>query len=289
MLRKMRSFEYLEAASVSEAVSFLDRYRDKARIFAGGTDLLVAMKETGQSPEYLIDIKSIPGLSSITYDEKEGLRIGTCATIREIETSRVVQEKFPPLAQGAQVLGSVQIRNRGTIGGNLCTASPSADTAPPLLVLDAKVKLVGPKGERVLPLDQFFVGPGMTVLENELLTEVIVPPPAPDTRGVYLYIMRRRAVDLALVGVAASAAGTGKNGTWKDVRIALGAVAPTPIRARKAEAVLEGRKKEARLIAEAARIASEQDACCITDVRASEWYRKELVRVLTQRALQQVS
>ncbi len=289
MLRKLREFDYLEPSSLSEAVSLLDHYGKNARIFAGGTDLLVTMKKGELNPRHLINIKGIPGQDYIRYDEKEGLQIGALTTIRQIETSRVIQESFLPLAQAARALGSVQIRNRATIGGNLCNASPSADTAPPLLALDAAVKLVGSQGERVLPLERFFVGPGSTVLNKEILTEIIIPHPALHTQGIYLSISRRRAVDLALIGVAVVAALNPDKGEWEAVKIALGAVAPTPIRAHHAEKVLEGKSMDAGLIEEAALIASEKEASCISDVRASDWYRKEMVRVLVQRALEHVS
>jgi len=288
MLRKLREFEYLEPSSLSEAVSLLDQYGQEAKILAGGTDLLVDMKEGELSPRYLVDIKGITGQDYIKYDEKKGLRIGSLTTIRQVETSRVVREQFVPLAEAAKVLGSVQVRNRATIGGNLCNASPSAETAPPLLVLGAKVKLFGSQGERVLPLEQFFVGPGLTVLDKEILTEVIVPPPSPHTRAVYTSISRRRAVDLALVGVAVAAVVDRDKDQWKKVRIALGAVAPIPMRVPKAEGILNRKPIDAALIEEAAQIASDE-AHPISDVRASAWYREEMVRVLVQRALEHVS
>jgi CO/xanthine dehydrogenase FAD-binding subunit len=288
MLRKLREFEYLEPSSLSEALSLLDQHSKAAKIFAGGTDLLVDMKEGELSPGYLIDIKGIPAQGYVKYDEKKGLRIGALTTIRQIETSRVIREQFPPLAQAAKVLGSVQVRNRATIGGNLCNASPSAETAPPLLVLGAKVKLVGSRGERMIPLEEFFVGPGLTVLDKEILTEIMVPPPSPHTRGIYMSISRRRAVDLALVGVAVAIVVDPDRGEWKDVKIALGAVAPTPMRAPKAEKILKGKGIEVNLIEEAAQIAS-GEAHPISDVRASAWYREEMVRILVQRALEEVS
>jgi carbon-monoxide dehydrogenase medium subunit len=288
MLRKLREFEYLEPSSLSEAVSLLNQHSKAAKIFAGGTDLLVDMKEGELSPRYLIDIKGIPGQDYIKYDEKKGLRMGALTTMRQIETSRVVREQFPPLAQAAKVLGSVQVRNRATIGGNLCNASPAAETAPPLLVLGAKVKLVGSRGERMLPLEEFFVGPELTVLDKEILTEIIVPSPSPHTRGVYISISRRRAVDLALVGVAVAAVVDPEKGRWKEVKIALGAVGPTPMRVPKAERILNGKRIDAALIEKAARIASDE-ADPISDVRASAWYREEMVRVLVQRTLERVS
>jgi carbon-monoxide dehydrogenase medium subunit len=285
MLKKLGEFEYSQPTMLQEAISLLEKYGEEAKILSGGTDLFVAMKEQGLTPKYLVDIKNIPDLEYIRYDEKEGLRIGALTTIKQIETSLLIREKFLPLAQAAKVLGSVQVRNRATIGGNLCNAAPSAETAPTLLVLNTNVKVAGSKGERTLPLEQFFLGPGLTVLQNEILTEIMVPSLSANIRGVYLKIGRRRAVDLALVGVAVAVAMDGNK--WKDVRIALGAVAPTPIRARRAEKLLEGKRTDAALMQEAGQIASEE-ASPISDVRASAWYRKELVKVLVQRALEQI-
>jgi CO/xanthine dehydrogenase FAD-binding subunit len=288
MLRKLREFEYREPSALAEAISILSQYGKNAKVLAGGTDLLVNMKERGWEPQCLVNLKTIPGLSYIRFDEKEGLRIGALTTVREVETSSLIQEKFPCLHEGAKSLGSVQIRNRATLGGNLCNASPAADHAPPLLVLNARVKLVGPKGERVVALEKFFVGPGMSILQNEILTEVIVPASSEQVQGVYLTICRREAVDLAQVGVAIAVRTEGKGKRWKDVRIALGAVAPTPVRAYETERLLEGREIQKSVIDEAVKKSAEE-ASPITDLRASEWYRCEMVKVLVERALEQIA
>jgi carbon-monoxide dehydrogenase medium subunit len=290
MQGKLKEFEYFEPSTISDVISLIAQYGVAAKVLAGGTDLLVEMKERKTNPKCLISIKGIPGLDYIECDEKKGLKIGALTTIRQIETSRLIREKFPPLFESVRVLGSIQVRNLATIGGNICRASPCSDTVPPLLALDASVKLQSPSEERVLPLKDFFVGPGMTVLNlnRELLTEITVPLPSPSTRGTYLSISRRAAVDLTLVGVAAAAAIDNKaNGVWKNVRIVLGAVAPTPIRALEAEKVLEGKRAQAALLAEAAQIACEESRP-ISDVRASASYRKEMVKVLVQRALEQI-
>ncbi len=288
MLRKLREFEYREPSTLAEAISILNQYGKEAKALAGGTDLLVNMKERGLEPKCLVNLKTIPGLSYIRFDEKEGLRMGALTTVREVETSSLIQEKFPCLHEGARSLGSVQIRNRATLGGNLCNASPAADHAPPLLVLNAQVRLVGAGGERVVPLEKFFVGPGVTVLQNEILTEVIVPASSLRVQGVYLTICRREAVDLAQVGIAVAARAEEKKAKWKDVRIALGAVAPTPLRAYETEKLLEGRDIEKSVIDEAVK-KSMEEASPITDLRASDWYRREMVGVLAQRALEQVA
>lgn len=288
MLRKLREFEYREPSTLSEAVAILNQYGKEAKVLAGGTDLLVNMKERGWEPRVLVNLKSIPGLGYIRFDEKEGLRIGALTTVREVETSALIREKFPCLHEGAKSLGSVQVRNRATLGGNLCNASPAADNAPPLLVLNARVKLVGARGEKIVPLEKFFVGPGATVLDNEVLVEIMVPASSQQVQGVYLTISRREAVDLAQVGIAIAARAEDKKARWRDVRIALGAVAPTPIRAYETEKLLEGREIEKTVIEEAIK-KSIEEARPITDLRASEWYRREMVRVLAQRALEQIA
>ena len=219
------------------------------------------------------------------YEEGVGLTIGAAATVRAVETSAVVRAKYPVLAYAASTLASIQIRNLATVAGNICRASPSADMPPALLVLDAAVVLAGPAGERVVPLAEFFTGPGRTVRQpNELLTEIRVPPPQPHSGAAYIKHSPRRAMDLAVVGVAAAV--TLQDGLCRNVRIALGAVAATPRRAREAEAVLEGCEPTAARLEEAARVAA-TECSPISDVRGSADYRREMVRVNTARALQQ--
>ena len=283
----MRSFEYCGVSTLEDAFSLLAKYEGKAKLFAGGTDLLVEMKEETVSPQYLIDIKSIPGMDSIQYSETEGLRIGALTTIRAIETSLEIRKRHSILAQAAHKIGSVQIRNRATIGGNLCHAVPSADTAPALLCLDATNKIRSAAGERSMSLDTFFKGPGETILESdEILTEILVPLLPPQSAGIYLKLCRVRSMDLAMVGVAVVITADPTGGICKDIRIALGAVAPIPFRAKQAEMIIRGGAIDDNMILEAARKASEE-ARPISDVRASAEYRKEMVRVLTGRALTQ--
>jgi len=288
MLRKLREFEYLEASSFSEAASLLSQFGKEAWLIAGGTDLLVWMKEGARRPKAIINIKTIPGADRIAFDEQKGLTIGALARIADIQDSAVIRERFTPLAQAARQLGSAQVRNLATIGGNLCTAAPSAETAPPLLTMNAKVRLEGVDGAREVPLDAFFLGPGTTAVKDEVLTEVIIPTPEPDTRGVYKRISRRNAVDMAIVGVAAVGRISKEAATWQDIKIALGAVAPVPMRARKAEKLLLGNKVEPAAIQAASQTASEE-ASPISDVRASDWYREEMVRVLVRRSLEEIS
>lgn len=279
-------FNYLAPASVAEAVSLLGSHNGKARVIAGGTDLLVQIKSKEIKTEYVVDISCIPGLQYINYDQKQGLRIGALTTTKAIEKSAELGRIYPVISQAAGLLGSMAIRNVATIGGNLCNAAPSADTAPALIGLAAGAKITGPGGERLVPLEEFFTGPGETVLKTgELLLEIQVPVPPPETRGVYLK-HSRSAIDLATVGVAVIM--TLESGrVCRDVKIVLGAVAPTPIRAQKAEEILRGHRVDQTLSEQAARAAA-GEAQPITDVRASAEYRKEMIRVLTRQAIEQV-
>jgi aerobic carbon-monoxide dehydrogenase medium subunit len=281
----MRRFEYFEPASLDEAVALLGRYDGAANLLAGGTDLLVEIKEQLRRPDQLIDIKKIPGMGQLAYHPVHGLSIGALVTARTIETSPVVLEKYPGLVQAVRELGSVQIRNRATLAGNVCRASPSADTLPPLMADRASVTLYGPRGSRTVALEIFFTGPGKTVMQpDELMTSITIPPPPPRTGKVYIKHGRRKAMELATVGVAVSV--TLQENRCREVDIVLGAVAPTPIRAVAAEAVLRGRVVDEKSIQQAAKIAM-GEAKPISNVRASAAYRREMVAVLTRRALQQ--
>jgi carbon-monoxide dehydrogenase medium subunit len=280
-------FEYLAPKTIDEACSLLSQYKGKARVIAGGTDLLVQMKHREITPQYLINIKAIPNLDYITYDEEAGLSIGALATIRAIETSPLIKQRFGILTQAAAVLGSVQVRNRGTIGGNICNAAPSADTAPALITLAAKARIIGLGGERTVAVEDFFTGPEETVLQaDEILTEIKVPNLPPQSNGVYLKHTLRRAMDIAIIGVAVVVTLDGGGKGCKDAKIALGTVAPTPIRAKGAEDVLRGQEMSEELIEKAARIAAEESHPR-DSVRGSAWYRRKMVEVLTRRALQQ--
>lgn len=285
----MQRFEYLKATTVEQAVSFLALRKETAKLLAGGTDLIPDLKNETLAPEYLVDIKSLPGLAGMFYDE-EGLSLGALTTIRAVETSSLIQNSRPfnVLAQAARTLGSVQVRNRATIGGNLCHASPSADMAPALLALGATVYLTGPAGARSASIAEFFTGPGETVAgPDEILTEIRAPKPlSPRTAGVYIKHSPRGAMDLAVVGVAVVVSMSPGDAICADIRIGLGGVAPTPVRARQAEAVLRGRKLEDALVETAAKMAA-NDSSPISDVRASAEYRRAMVAVLTDRAIRQ--
>ena len=278
----MRTFEYLKPASLEEALSLLAQHGEKARVIAGGTDLMVQWKKKLVHCDYLISLRNVPELNFIELND--GLRIGSATTHRSLELSREIRSAFPVITDAVSNLGSVQVRNSGTIGGNLCNAAPSADTAPPMLVLEAEVKISGPSGVRSVPIDQFFEGPGKTVLEHgELVTHFHVPQPSPRTGMAYLKHGRRKAMDLPILGVAVLLSFEEDLKTCTKARIGLGVVAPTPMRARNAEAFLQGKVVDEAALDEAGRIASEE-ATPRTTIRGSAWYRKEMIRVLVKRA-----
>lgn len=288
-LLKLPKFDHLEAKTIEEACSLLAKYKGKARVIAGGTDLLVSMKGREISPQYIINIKAIPNLDGINYSRKDGLVIGAMTTLAAIESSPIIGERFPILSSAAHQTGSPHIRNIGTIGGNLCNAAPSADMAPSLIGLGAKAKIKGLKGERTVTVEQFFLGPGVSILKaGEILTKVQVPNPLPHTRGVYLKLPARTAIDIAVVGVAVVVTLDTKGINIADAKIVLGAVASTPIRARQAEDIIKGKALDDELIQKAAQAAADE-AKPISDVRGSASYRKEMVKVLTNRALKQAT
>jgi len=277
--------EYFEPKSVGEALSFLAKHGADAKLIAGGTDVMVDIKFK-EEPGGLVNIKKIPGLSGIQENGK-GLRIGALTTIREIENSALVHEKVPVLWEAAHQFASLQVRNTATIGGNIGRASPSGETLAPLLVLDAKAKVAYSDGEKVEPFSAFFQGPGKTSMGAKgLLTEIEVPYPAPGSKGVYLKHAVRGAMDIAMVGVAVMITPDAGKNSIQDVRIGLGAVAPTPVRAPKTEALLKGKPLTAALVKEAGALAA-TEASPITDQRSSAENRRWIVEALTRRGLEQ--
>jgi carbon-monoxide dehydrogenase medium subunit len=284
-IRRLPKFEYHAATSLGEALNHLSKHGDKAKVLAGGTDLLVSMKKREILPEHLINLKGIQELKHIHYDKKGGLKIGGLVTLGEIERSTIVREKYSALWDAANVMAAPQIRTLATIGGNLCSAVPSADTAPPLVALGASVTLAGKNGERTPLVEDFFAGPEATLLSaDEILSHVSIPNPPENSGSAYLKLMRRNAMDLALVGVAACLGLDKGKRVCKEARIALGAVAPTPMRALDAEEVLLNKEPDEHLAMEAGKIAA-GEARPISDIRASKAYRTEVVRVLTKRVV----
>jgi aerobic carbon-monoxide dehydrogenase medium subunit len=280
----MKRFEYLEPRTLDEAVALLARHGSALNVMAGGTDLLVEIKEQIRAPAYVMSVRRLPGLETISFDEKEGLKIGALVTTRELEIHPVLQRHYPSLVQALRELGSIQVRNRATLAGNICRASPSADTLPPLIADGASLTIFGASKKTML-LEEFFTGPGKTRLApGEIVTGIIVPPPPPHTGKHYIKHGRRKAMELATVGVAVCL--TMDKDVCKDVKICLGAVAPTPIRALQAEAILKNQKLNSSILEKAAQAAMAESKP-ISNVRGSAGYRKDMVRVLTRRALEE--
>ena len=282
----MARFEYLEARTLRQAISLMQRHGEDARIVAGSTDFLVRWRQGVWQPQYVVDIRRIASLGRITYSRSQGLRLGPLAKIRDLESHPSIRQNYPALAASAASFAGVQVRNLATVGGNICNASPAGDTLPALLAFDAHCRIVGPDGERWLPLTDVFAGPGRTVLQNtEVLAEIRLPPPLPGSGSLYIKHSPRGAMDIATLGVASVISLVEGGRVCRTVRIALGAVAPTPIRVPTAENLLSGKTVTPELIREAAWEA-QRAAKPIDDIRGSAEHRKAMVEVLTQRTLE---
>jgi len=285
----VRKFEYFAPTSLDEAIQLLSRDGNGGRALAGGTDLVVQMKEGGAKfpmPSYVVSLRRLPEIKGIEFGEREGLRIGAGVTMAEVAESALIRERYPLIAEGAGLVGSLQTMNMATVGGNVCNAAPSADIVPPLLACDADAVIAGPSGRRTLPLEEFFLGPGVTTLQpRELLVELLAPAPAPRTGGAYARHTPRKQMDIAVVGVGVALTLSASN-VIERARIALGAVAPTPIRAREAEAVLVGQAASDAVFAQAAEAAA-AECRPISDIRGSAEFRRHLVRVMAERLLRE--
>ena len=284
-MKRTEPFDFYQPATLQEASRLIKDNGPGGRFLAGGTDLVIAMKEKGLTPKYVVDLNRVPGLAGIRENGDGSVALGALTTLYTIETSALIKKKYSFLAQSAAEVGSIQIRNRATIGGNMANATPSADTAPALIALNASVKIAGAGGERTVQLEDFFTGPGQNVMTpDEILTEITIPKTASNLVGEYIKFSPREMMDLAYVGVAV-AYHLGANDTkCAGVRIVLGAVAPTPIRAKRAEAALEGQVLSEALAEKVGRIAAEE-AKPISDVRSSADYRRAMVGAMTKRAL----
>jgi len=283
---RLRAFEYHAPASLDEAISLLQQHGESARPLAGGTDLVVQMKESATKfplPSHLVSLLQVPEIRGIEFSDSQGLRIGAGATMTEVAESPAVRERYTAVAEGAALVGSIQTMNMATAGGNLCNAAPSAEIAPPLLAFEAEAVIVGPSGRRSLPLEEFFTGPGKTVLAaDELLADVRLSVPPAGTGSAYTRHTPRKQMDIAVVGVGVALTLAGER--IERARVALGAVAPTPVRARQAEAALEGQPASEEVFARAAKAAA-GECSPISDVRGSAELRRHIVRVTTERML----
>jgi carbon-monoxide dehydrogenase medium subunit len=296
----MDEFKYISPTSLDETLALISEYKGRAKVIAGGTDILAKLKKGLPLPEILINIEGVRDLDYIKYDIAGGLSIGAATPVASLECSPLIKSRFPVLSQAAAMLGSPVIRSRATIGGNICNAAPSADTAPALMALGARIRITGRDGETVVPLENFFAGPGETVLKpGHILVEIQVPEMPPVSGAAYIKQKRRAGADLAVAGVAVmitlenESGITGSspsvdmtNSVLKDVRIVLGAVAPTPIRAIEAENILRGQKISGELMTEAGQAAADASRP-INDGRSTADYRKKLVAVLVPRAIKQ--
>jgi carbon-monoxide dehydrogenase medium subunit len=279
----VRRFELALPRTIEDCLSVLAGSAGRAKVVAGGTDLLPQMKNGVLKPASVVDLSGIAALRSLQRADGQGLRIGAAVTARTLELDAHVRAAYPAIAESGALVGSVQVRNLATVGGNLCNAAPSADMAPPLVALDAEAVIVGPKGQRRVPIASFFLGVRQTVLApDELLLEIAVPAPGPRSGGQYLRHTPRRELDIAVVGVASQI--TLRDGVCGKARIALASVAPTPVRAQAAEQVLVGQTVTPDAIERAAELAVEA-AKPISDQRGSADFRRHLVRVLTRRTL----
>jgi aerobic carbon-monoxide dehydrogenase medium subunit len=282
--RDVRNFDYLEPTTVAEACALLKQHAGEAKVFAGGSHLTILMKQGLYQPRALVNIKKISELKGIQYDAKEGLSIGALVTHREIETSALVREKFPVLCDAEREVANIRVRNMGTVGGNLASGEPLTDLSQIFISLDGKAKIAGPGGQRTIPIEEMFVDFYTTSLaEDEILTQIVLPPLPPRSGIDYIRFSSSSVVDKPSAGVAVRLTLESGGETIQTTRIVLGCVGATPVRARKAEALLTGKKLSPELAQEAASIAS-QECSPTSDLRGSEQYKRAIVGTLVKRA-----
>jgi CO/xanthine dehydrogenase FAD-binding subunit len=279
----MKPFEYFEPRTLGEATQFLSNYSEKARILAGGIDLIPRMRKGDLDTEYVVNIQKIPGLADIDSDERGGITFGAMSRLRSIEVSKTIQNKYPILYEAIHQITSVQAKLMGTVVGNICVATPASDVATALFALGAQLKITGAKGERTEPIEKFYVGYRLTCLERgEMVKAVSLPKPPPGTGTAFQNLVRAHA-DIAKISVAAAI--VVRNDVCREARIGIGAAAPTVFRAANAEALLIGQKIIPEVINEAARTAA-GEAKPITDLRSTAEYRREMAKVLVRRVLE---
>jgi carbon-monoxide dehydrogenase medium subunit len=280
----MKNFDYFEPKTVAEACVLLKQHGGEAKVFAGGAHLTILMKQGLLEPQSLINIKKIPELKEIRYDATDGLTIGALVTHRELETSALVREKFPVLCEAEREVANIRVRNMGTVGGNLASGEPLTDLSQIFIALDGKAKIAGPSGGRTILIEELFLDFYTTSLaEDEILTQVILPPLPPYSGIDYIRFSSSSVVDKPAVGVAVRLTLDAVNETIQTARIVLGCVGATPVRARKTEASIAGKKLTAELAQEAGGIAS-QECSPTSDLRGSEQYKRAIVKTLVKRA-----
>jgi len=281
----MKPFDYQAPTTISEAVSLLADKGERARIYAGGTDLLVQLRLNRLDLDLIVDVKRIPELTCLSFDPVRGLTIGAAVSCAQICEEPDVDKLYPGLIDATSIIGGIGIREQATLGGNLCNASPSGDTIPAMIVLGARCKIIGPQGTRTIPVEEFCTGPGETVLEkDEILVSIHFPGPKPNSGAYYLRFTPRFEMDIAVVGAGAWVLLNDDQTQILDARIALAAVAPTPLLVKEAGDLLISQTPAEALFVEAAKLAQEA-ARPITDVRGTAAQRRHLVGVLVKRAL----
>lgn len=280
----MKPFTYLKPETVEEAISLFGQHSETARYMAGGTDVIVKVKEGWMAPDYLISLKKIRELSELHKNEATGeLSIGAAVPHAVLERSLTIRNEYPIIYDAVSNIGSLQVRNMGTIGGNLINAVPSADGAIPMIALDGRALLHGPGGERSVDVKDLFLEPYKTILEpGEILKKITIPKQEPRTGSAYIKFGRRAAMELPLIGIGVLLVLDEDLATCTRARICLGVAAPTPLRAVKAEAVLEGKKITESLLAEAGQVAA-QESQVRDSIRGQAWHRKEMIRVQVRR------
>ena len=281
----MKNFDYAAPRTLREAIALLADKGEGARVLAGGTDLLVHLRNKRFEPEQVVDIKHISEVNELTYGPRRGLRIGAAVPCHRIYNDPEVGERYAGLIDSAAIIGGIQIQGRATFGGNLCNATPSADTIPAMIVYGASCEIAGPNGRRQVAVEDFCTAPGQNVLESgEMLVALQFPPSRKGSGGHYQRFIPRNEMDIAVVGVGAYVELANRRQNFKTVRIALGAVGPTPIFVREAGEALAGQAVGDEAIAQAAAMA-QAAARPISDMRGPAEFRTHLVGVLTRRVL----
>lgn len=280
----MIQFEYFRPKSLEEALSLSARFGEKGRFMAGGTEVINELRMGKSKPEQIIDLKNIPGIDTVV-PTTTGLVLGPLTRIRDLETSKYLQNNFPALSQAAGSMASTQVRNKATVGGNICRASPSADMIPPLMALSSLLKLTGNTGDRMIPIGEFLLGPGKTAIKpGEIMTGIHIPCLRHNSACTYIKLSPREQMDLAVVGVAVMLGMDEYKSKLIDIKVSLGAVGPTSLMAPQAANILIGQYITQELIEQSAAMAAVESKP-MTDIRASEWYRRKMVAVLVKRAI----
>ena len=282
----MQAFDYVRASSVDEVVSLLAQNGDQARVLSGGTDLLVALREGRRQAKLVIDVKGLPETSQVEYSPQDGLKFGASVPCYRLYNNKEIAAAYPGLMDSARLIGGVQIQGRASIGGNLCNASPAADSIPSLIAHGTTCVIAGPNGTRELPVEEFCVAPGRNALQNgEFLVSLKLPPVQPGFGAAYLRFIPRNEMDIAVVGAGAAVQLDESRNNFVSARVSLGAVAPKPLYIPEAGAALEGKPVIAATLEEAAKIA-QAAATPITDMRGTAEHRKHLSGVMARRAIE---